>query len=80
MDYVLFKVSAEELIQAAGEGRDYGALLLDHCFDGQRKEFTVLVTGKAGDGKSTLVSMRCSVMMRVILHLILSHACLSLAH
>ena len=56
MDNVLFKVSAEELLQAAGEGREDGALLRDHCFDGQRKELTVLVTGKAGDGKSTLVN------------------------
>ena len=56
MDNVLFKVSAEELLQAAGGGRDYGALLRDRCYDGQRKELTVLVTGKAGDGKSTLVN------------------------
>ena len=56
MDNVLFKVSAEELLQAAGGGREDGALLRDHCFDGQKKELTVLVTGKAGDGKSTLVN------------------------
>ena len=56
MDNVLFKVSAEELLQAAGGGRDYGALLRDRCYDGQRKELIVLVTGKAGDGKSTLVN------------------------